>query len=355
MDKISNFLLFNFIFFSISASAFPTKPENGCRHHCRSFLSNQDKSKNQPVSPDYDFSIIGEFLFFRTVADTLKFAVSGLSEANNSTPSLALPVSESIEPKYVYSPAFRIGGTAPLYGRWKVCGIWTRLHQLSKNSVNDPNGQIFANLTVPAPGYPADEGVHASGKWHFNLDVFDLEMRYPITFNRTIKISPILGIQGFIVTQKFDVLYSVLNSYGCIDPPFQLYEQPVQKQIRSWGVGPEIGAHIIMTMPRNWAFFLTGAASCMTGRYSVKTSFPNLVGYATGTNYEINGANYRLFSMCQIKGGISKSFSRMEVEVGWEVQVWHRQQIAGGWINITQDSVSDISFWGPFAMLAIMF
>ena len=129
------------------------------------------------------------------------------------------------------------------------------------------------------------------------MDVFNLEFRRPFLVNRSLMLAPIMGIQGFLIQQRLNILYVLLDTYSV--PQFQPYAQGITEKIRSWGVGPEVGAEIKMVLPCQWTLFLKGACSCMSGQYAVDTFYPNSIDFTPVSSVILKESNSRLFSMGQ--------------------------------------------------------
>jgi len=297
-----------------------------------------------------------DILYWKAVEDGLKYAESGITNSfSGDVPSSTV---KSITQPFPYSPGLRLGASFNLFERWEMDVLWTRFYPFSDEvTVYDLSGNLFAGLAVSAFAVFANENATmVSGGWTLKMNTFNLEMKHPFIVGTSFKFSPLFGVQGSLVKQDLQVLYSVVDSVVSANTP-----QKINGHSNVWAVGPEIGLELEMLLPRKYALYLKSAFACMTGSYSVSTEHAELTNLQPNVQFFIKEAEYRLFSSIQLQGGVSKwwqinSHSNVEIIAGWETQFWPSQQ-RFNWLSTLSlaSNGADLSLWGPFIKASISF
>ncbi len=320
-----------------------------------------------------------DILYFKPIQDTLKYGEKNTftmgpidpSFATYANPIFSSPPGESVNQLFDYKLGVRANLQIPLnYDEWEFDLTYTYFHPLMPPSIAIDAAQ-FLFTTLSNSYYPLannslnNQCGYINGVWRLKMDVGELELKRPFLVGKSLVIQPLLGIKTSLVRQHVQVKYQdyYLGIVGATGFPPVTSPQKVIGKSKVWGVGPELGAEMKFLIPRHFSFFLRGAFSCMLGRFNTTTKYTDFVtavGGATGATI-IREKLTRLFSVAQLQGSVSKWWmlgkcSSLELMVGWETQVWWRQNRMNWFSTVAlPPDGSDLTLQGPFGRVNITF
>lgn len=324
-------------------------------------LSQIDPNKDR--LENFRFSV--DWLYFKAVQDSLAFVV-------NVDPSIDLETESFFsgslsEPKWKYNSGVRAAlGIPTNLGNWELGASWSYVRNTASKSKVSDNHQLFTIMSSAALNTTGDLIVNrASEKWKLNFNTLDITLESPVFLNNSLKIRPIIGIQGSSVHQKTDVNYNdFFTETARAIPPSKL-----KTKNNTWGIGPKFGLGLTLAMPYECNFNFLASFASLFGKGKSYVTYSNFImlNSITGTQEEFstpdNKIKYkttRMFSLIQLQGAIEKSWdfdcALLTIAAGWEAQTWFRQQRLIYYGNVSNPSQgSDLTLQGPFARIDLEF
>ena len=264
-----------------------------------------------------------DFLYLKATEDSLVYAQK---IPQNPTYN---PVIKYIKQDFSYDPGVRTAVIVPVfYDQWKVRAAWTYFiaHPDSQSSY-DANYGILAGLATPIIGANGNSQCQkVNGKWDLAMNVLDFDIQKVIPIKNQLMINLSAGIKTAWIKQVIDVQY---GNYLIQDPPDNT-PQKVKGESHFLGLGPAIGFSANINLPRNFGFFLMGNYTALLGSFKLSTTYSDLLGAPAGSSIEIKDSLQRIVPFLQIEIGLYKrwpikSSSWLELQIGWEEQIWWDQ------------------------------
>lgn len=324
------------------------------------------------IDPNKDrlenFRFSADWLYFKAVQDALPYIVDLGSLDVTSSSFFAGSLDE---PKWKYNSGIRLAFALPTgLDNWEVGASWSFVGNKtsrSKNTSSEPTHSLFAIQGSANLDISGDVIMNvASQKWKLTFNTADITLESPIYINNSLKIRPIIGIQGSSIRQKTNVGYSdyVKNLFAGATPPTK-----VQAKNDTWGVGPKFGLGLALAMPYEVNFNFLACFASLFGQGKSKTTYSDFVMIQADGSIEIptgapsNTISYkttRMYSLIQIQGAIEKAWdfdcASVSLAIGWEAQTWFRQQRLIYYGNVSNPSQgSDLTLQGPFARINMDF
>ncbi|MGL5263165.1 MAG: Lpg1974 family pore-forming outer membrane protein [Candidatus Rhabdochlamydia sp.] len=327
------------------------------------------------IDPNKDrvenFRFSADWLYFKAVQDALPFSVTvpdNIDLVNNSY--FAGKVSE---PKWKYNSGVRVACGIPTgLGNWEVGASWSYVRNTASNSKTSANNHLF---TIISSSHLSSSGDlyadHASEKWKLNFNTVDLTLESPIYVNNSLKIRPIIGIQGSSIQQKNSADYNGFFGSGLnlnANPPSK-----VRGKNNTWGIGPKFGLGLTIAMAHQCNFNFLASFGSLFGKGKSNLTYSDFIGFTRDSmsnpiaevplNAPANKISYnttRMFSVIQVQGALEKSWNldcgTLSIVIGWEAQNWLRQQRLITYGNVGDPSVgADLTLQGPFARINMDF
>lgn len=317
-----------------------TAPTPASHMGCRNFKC------NKPI-----FSLYGEWLYFKAIEDSLKYA-----QTTPQNPTFT-PKSHSVEQLFNYTSGFRIGiGYRLPRNNWGISADWMQYHTHNPkvNKQSDDFG-ILAVMVIPIYGIAQNSQVDSAvGKWSLEIDSIDLKLNMPIHMSKRFIMSPSGGVMAGLVNQKIDVQYGdfLIVQEGAATP------QRVEGKNNMWGVGPMIGLDAKFLVMDQLGLFFSGNLSALCGQFKLKTTYKDFLNAPEQAKLTISGNENRVSLVEQIKAGIEwnwqigetgHKYMEINLSAGWEVQVWTRQMRLNLFDTFVDPSQgADLTFYGPF-------
>lgn len=311
-----------------------------------------------------DFKVSCDWLYFKAVQESLPFSVSvpdSIDMINSSYFGGSLS-----EPKWKYSSGVRIGAGIPTgLGNWELGASWSYVSNKASRSKTSSNYKLFTLASAQDLDITGDSlANYAKGNWKLNFNTADITLESPIYINNSLKLRPIIGVQGASIQQKTNVKYSDFNQQLLViaNPPQKLHGKN-----NTWGVGPKLGLGIAVAMPCEWNFNFLASFASLFGKGKSKVTYSSFVNLMvtpqeviSAPNNTISWDTTRLFSMIQLQGSVEKVWdfdcASLGVSVGWEAQTWLRQQRLVYYGTVVDPSQgSDLTLQGPFARVSLDF
>lgn len=298
--------------------------------------------------------ISGDLLYFKAVEDSLSFIFNTTNSLD--TKNTGQFGGSFVEPDWEYTTGFRLALSIPTtLVSWDLDFGWTSVSNNSNKVSKTSNSySIYTELSQVNLGSSGDAFVNnASGKWHLNLNAFDITLASQIDMNKNLRLKPVLGVEGAIVKQKMAVSYTnfiIQSTYA--NPP-----QRVFGKNSTWGIGPKVGLGMTVCMPVDINFF--ASFSSLFGKGKAKTTYSNMLNQPNVPT-SIMANLTRLFYQVQLQISVEKSWEWKKgfssVSIGWETQSWFRQLRLNYYATIESPSPgSDLTLQGPFAKILIGF
>lgn len=315
------------------------------------------------IDPNKDrlecFKIYLDYLYFKAVEDSLAFTVDTSANPNDIMTSYF--AGDFVEPKWKYNSGFRVGIAAPTeLGNWEIAASWSYMSSSkNKRTKTSSNFNLYTLQSQLSLGLLAGDPLvnYAKGNWKLNFNVIDITLESPIYINNSLKIRPIIGVQGSIINQKTSVSYSTF----LIDNIFANPPQEIRGKNNTWGVGPKLGLGITLAMPYEINLNFLASFASLFGKGKAKTTYSNFLQSVVGGT-KLSSDTTRLFSQLQLQGALEKvwEFQRncasLSIAVGWEAQTWFRQLRLNYYGTVENPSAgSDLTLQGPFARILLEF
>jgi hypothetical protein len=316
------------------------------------------------IDPNKDrlkcFKVYLDYLYFKAVEDSLAFAVD--MPINPDKEANSYFAGDFVEPKWKYNSGFRAGVAVPTeLGNWEIGASWSYIRSSkSKQTKTSSHFNLYTLKSQLDLGLLAGDPVvnHTKGDWKLNFNVVDITLESPVYINNSLKLRPIIGVQGSIINQKTSISYS---SFFIND----LYANPPQKihgKNDTWGVGPKLGLGITLAMPHEVNLnFVAGFAS-LFGKGKAKTTYSDFLNQPVAGPTHLNANTTRLFSQLQLQGALEKIWelqnncASLSFAIGWEAQTWFRQLRLNYYGTVENPSAgSDLTLQGPFARILLDF
>lgn len=273
---------------------------------------------------DQVISFHGEFLFWKTVAGGLDYALKTNGNAWGPANTYALGTFENST--YNIEPGFRVSASffrAPK--SWEVWGSYTRLTASGEDSAHKPSvlNQYLTGTWAQIVPNPLAE---ASTYIHLNYNVADMYVDRYFLPNPHLRLRLIGGITGVWMDQFWSIRYrDAVNNHTHITNRWKF-----------GGAGLRFGTMVDWFWTHNIYFTAKGTVAVCIGSYHNQSR--QMTNYAPSINYNtslpIRNASYRdtrPTTSLQVLVGPSyqKNFksARMEFFVGYELT---------GWINLQE-------------------
>lgn len=309
-------------------------------------MGDQTKKKSLKVS--------GDLLYFKAVEDSLSFIFNTTDSLD--TKNTGQFGGSFVEPDWEYTTGFRLALSIPTtLVSWELDFGWTSLENNSNKVSKTSNSySIYTELSQVNLGSSGNSFVNnASGKWHLNLNAFDITLESLIDMNKNLTLRPILGVEGAVVEQKMSVSYTnfIIQSIYATPP------QAVLGKNSTWGIGPKVGLGMSVCMPININFL--ASFSSLFGKGKAKTTYSNMLNQPD-ISASITANLTRLFYQVQLQISAEKSWKwnnrLFSFSIGWETQSWFRQLRLNYYATVEAPTPgSDLTLQGPFAKILIKF
>jgi Legionella pneumophila major outer membrane protein precursor len=297
------------------------------------------------------FSIYGEWIYFKAIEDSIKYA-----QSTPQSPTLT-PVSSSVDQKFDYTSGLRIGlGYRLPRNSWGISAnwMWYETHDPQKKDSSDNFG-ILAVLALPTYALPQNSQVNkVTGKWSLKLDAIDFKLNIPLHISKRFILTPSGGVMAGFVNQKIQVKYEDF----LIFQPIANTPQKIEGKNNMWGIGPEIGLEARFLFCKQIGLFFTGNLAGLCGQFRLKTTYRDFLNAPSQAKLTVKGKKDRVSLVEQMQAGIEthwqfgrKNHKWMELNIsgGWEVQVWTRQMRLNMFDTFVEPSDgSDLTLYGPF-------
>ena len=317
------------------------------------------------IAPLEYFRFYVDWLYFMPIQDTLKYA-------QTNTFGMGPPYSgpgHSLYQAFEYDSGVRLGFATPVhYDGWEAEVIYTFFHPtVHPVSKTDPGQFIFttlANSFFPLENNDLNNQCgYAKGQWQLKMDVLDLEYKKLFHVGKSLTIEPLFGVKSSLIRQHIKVEYKDML-LALIGDPYEIEcPQKVISKSKVWGVGPDLGFEMRFLTPKKFSILLKGTFACMLGQFDTTTKYTDLLtvsGPVIGSNI-IQEKITRLFSVAQVQGSVSKwwpigDFASLEVLLGWETQVWWRQNRMNWYPSLAlPPDGSDLTLQGPFGRISFSY
>lgn len=220
-----------------------------------------------PVCRNHDFFTTASFIFWQPSQENMQLGVV----SNNSAP-LDLVNGYVANISSTFQPGFKVGFGMNYYNRedWDTFIEYTWFQ--SKESVQvclDPNNIFLALLPawqIPLflnPQY--DSGFEV---WNLSMNLIDWDFGRGCNIGGRHSVRPFIGIRGASIKQAVDVDY--LNQPGSDRGFFP--STFVDESIRSWGIGPRLGAVLNLDLHKGVRFIAGGEWDILYTQYRIKSS-----------------------------------------------------------------------------------
>lgn len=308
---------------------------------------------NKPI-----FSLYGEWLYFKAIEDSLKYA-----QTTPQNPTFT-PKSHSVEQPFDYTSGFRIGiGYRLPRNNWEISADWMQYHTHNPkgNKKSDDFG-ILAVMVIPTYGIPQNSQVDSAvGKWSLEVDSVDLKLNMPLHISKRFIMTPSGGVMAGLVNQKIDVRYGdfLIVQQGADTP------QRVVGKNNMWGIGPMIGLDAKFQFMDQLGLFFSGNLSALCGQFKLKTVYEDFLNAPEQSTLTISNKQNRVSLVEQMRAGIEwdwqigktgHKWMEINISAGWEVQVWTRQLRLNMFDTFVDPSNgADLTFYGPFIKGEIRF
>lgn len=318
----------------------------------------KEKPKNDPTCFAGDFkcnkqvfSIFGEWIYFKAIEDSLKYA-----QKTPQNPTLT-PISSSVEQKFDYTSGVRVGLEYRLpKNSWEIGAnwMWYETHNDRINDSSDSFG-ILAVLALPVYGISQNSQVNGvKGNWSLKINSVDLDFKMPLHISKKFILTPLGGIKAGFVSQTIKVDYSDF----LILQPLANTPQTIEGRNTMWGVGPMIGMEANFLFTKLFSIFFKGNVAGLCGQFNLKTTYSDFLGVPAEAKLTVRDTNYRISLVEQIQAGLEKKWQfgkrdrkylEIDLSVGWEVQVWTKQMRLNLFDTFVEPSNgSDLTLYGPF-------
>lgn len=357
------YLLYSFLFIIIfcvpsfaATSDLAERSDIAAMPHRMMTLTQPCEPKPQCVRPHRHehFSIFGDFLYFKPVADSLQSTQKVPQEVPNFKPKTVV-----LDQDFDFGPGMRLGAILHIpYGEWDLAASWTRFYSSNESfHACEPDFGLLATLALPVYAASGNALVeHVNSRWHLKLNAFDLNFSRNIVFNPHFSIRPIGGVKGAIIDQSMRVHYhDFLIQFATVTTPHKVFAKNPY-----WGVGPLVGGEMRFLLPARFAIFFNGSLAALMGDFSIKTVYTDFTNTPKNAKLTIKDSPIRVSVFEQLQAGIDKKFAfrkwSIDLGVGWEVQVW-RNQMRMDWFKgfIETPQGADLTLYGLFVRGMITF
>jgi len=224
-----------------------------------SLLSTQVNADEYWCFEDGAFSLSGDFLYWKSKQDNLKYTTQPLPVAT----SFDFTDSELISPHSEWKPAYRIvvdysfantGWSAELqYTQYNGSAHGTEV-------VSDSEG-IFPVLSFASTTLPTDYVTSARSHWRLNTYLLDMIAVYERCFGDRFALTPTVAIRNTWITQNVHATY--------LGGTFSAGPDEVYLESKFYGIGPRIGLTPSLNLGYGLTLYGEAAGSLLYGWFNV--------------------------------------------------------------------------------------
>jgi len=298
---LKNFRNFLLCVISIcSACAFGNQHSQPSLQDLQNRVTALEQSPTRPVgscaSNGYGVIFFAEPLYWRVQEDGLDYAIRGryelITEGSATTPffRLNLTKGEVVHPDVEWKWGFRVGiGYFLPYDGWDLTSKWTRFHNSASDEISqtgnpNPNdlinfgngngiGSYISPFWVAQLFDPPGLVTRARARWHYKLDIIDLDLGREFFISRRLSLKPILGMRTAWVKQKFNVLYQKNNHSDPTGPTGNAegIERTMHVRMKNdfWGIGAKVGLNTRWFLGKGFSLYGNGALSVLDGYFDL--------------------------------------------------------------------------------------
>ncbi|MGE0670781.1 MAG: Lpg1974 family pore-forming outer membrane protein [Parachlamydiales bacterium] len=285
------------------------------------------------------FFLTADFLYWRADLDGIPIAVKG----NNASLGYQNKM-KIIDMDFDWNPAFRVGLGGILGGdSWDLKAEYTRYTNHSERSahVSGDNALIplWATVTNKQSGIFVLNGVasHATGHYHLNYNVVDLELGRNYFVSRAISVRPFIGARGAFIYQHTRYHYTGLTfAEGANYSPLT-----TKGKSNYQGGGIRAGFNAGWHFNRYWSFFSEISGSLLYGRFdtaeNMTTKNNSMTSHLSG-DFNAARPNIEIILGLQWETYFCKDRCRFSLGLGYEFVEWFLmnqfpREFAPGYLN----------------------
>lgn len=192
---------------------------------------------------------------------------------------------------------------------WQIAAGYTYFSTEGSDSVAAPaGGNLWATLSHPNDN---EEALTASAFGEFDLNMFDLEMRYPIIHNDALALELFSGLRGVDIEQNRVVDYDG-NDFT---------NAQVSNTLEMTGFGARLGGEIHWTVGDRFSLFGRAAGSVLYGRFHTQLLETDRAGIDTIVN--VGDAYGRPVTVAETAVGAAWRVNDMlNIRAGYELADW---------------------------------
>ncbi|MBS0653166.1 MAG: hypothetical protein JSR39_06495 [Verrucomicrobia bacterium] len=285
------------------------------------------------------FFLTADFLYWRADLSGVPIAVKG----NNASLGYQNKM-KVIDMDFDWNPAFRVG-LGGIFGgdSWDLKAEYTRYTSNTERSVHASGDNALVPIWASATNIQTGAFVlnevasHASGRYHLNYNVADLELGRNYFVSRAISVRPFIGVRGAWIYQHTRFHYTGLAfAEGSNFSPLT-----TKGSSNYQGGGIRAGFNAGWHFNRYWSFFSEISGSLLYGRFdtseSMKTKNHSMTSHLSA-DFNATRPNIEIILGLQWETYFCKDRCRFSLGLGYEFVEWFLmnqfpREFAPGYLN----------------------
>jgi hypothetical protein len=208
------------------------------------------------------------FIYWEAIQGGMDLAVPGQTDGASSAVGNSVLFQD-----FQYKPGFQIGlGWTGMKDDWTLSAEYTWLHGQTSTSQGAPAIDVTAidgvavsqpGVWIPSSWIPsanlANTADHISSKWHYKVDLLDVQMSRPFYSGTRLTFEPFFGLRGAWIRQHLDVTATTATT-----------SREGDYSSTSRAVGPRVGLNGNWHLGVGFRFIGNAAASLLFTDYDVR-------------------------------------------------------------------------------------